>query len=167
MANALGEGGSGHPGHGHILVASVPSAMPGWALASPAAVSGLGGWSPAAPAAGDGGLLVPAWPLMAAAQQVVQEVVGFLHRLASASKDCAAVMCHAGYREALAKALDKHRTAPSLAPALLDLVTDCEKYSSLCRKLTTSILAGCIQVGLGRPGCTGPLGLAASSRPWH
>lgn len=110
---------------------------------------------------------MPAWPLMAAAQQVVQEVVGFLHRLASASKDCAAVMCHAGSREALAKALDKHRTAPSLAPALLDLVTDCEKYSSLCRKLTTSILAGCIQVGLGRPGCTGPLGPAASSRPWH
>ncbi|KAK2531861.1 hypothetical protein Q9233_005521 [Columba guinea] len=79
-------------------------------------------------------------------EQVVQEVVGFLHRLASASKDCAAVMCHAGSREALAKALDKHRTAPSLAPALLDLVTDCEKYSSLCRKLTTSILAGCIQI---------------------
>ncbi|XP_064915033.1 cullin-9 isoform X9 [Columba livia] len=83
-------------------------------------------------------------------EQVVQEVVGFLHRLASASKDCAAVMCHAGSREALAKALDKHRTAPSLAPALLDLVTDCEKYSSLCRKLTTSILAGCIQLVLGQ-----------------
>ncbi|XP_064915031.1 cullin-9 isoform X7 [Columba livia] len=82
--------------------------------------------------------------------EVVQEVVGFLHRLASASKDCAAVMCHAGSREALAKALDKHRTAPSLAPALLDLVTDCEKYSSLCRKLTTSILAGCIQLVLGQ-----------------
>ncbi|XP_071661931.1 cullin-9 isoform X6 [Patagioenas fasciata] len=83
-------------------------------------------------------------------EQVVQEVVGFLHRLASASKDCAAMLCHAGSREALAKALDKHRTAPSLAPALLDLVTDCEKYSSLCRKLTTSILAGCIQLVLGQ-----------------
>ncbi|XP_071661928.1 cullin-9 isoform X3 [Patagioenas fasciata] len=82
--------------------------------------------------------------------EVVQEVVGFLHRLASASKDCAAMLCHAGSREALAKALDKHRTAPSLAPALLDLVTDCEKYSSLCRKLTTSILAGCIQLVLGQ-----------------
>ncbi|XP_065691497.1 cullin-9-like isoform X10 [Patagioenas fasciata] len=83
-------------------------------------------------------------------EQVVQEVVGFLHRLASASKDCAAMLCHAGSREALAKALDKHRTAPSLAPALLDLVTDCEKYSSLCRRLTTSILAGCIQLVLGQ-----------------
>ncbi|XP_065487069.1 cullin-9-like isoform X2 [Caloenas nicobarica] len=82
--------------------------------------------------------------------EVVQEVVGFLHRLASASKDCAVVMCRAGSREALAKALDKHRTAPSQAPALLDLVTDCEKYSSLCRKLTTSILAGCIQLVLGQ-----------------
>ncbi|XP_065489009.1 cullin-9-like isoform X7 [Caloenas nicobarica] len=83
-------------------------------------------------------------------EQVVQEVVGFLHRLASASKDCAVVMCRAGSREALAKALDKHHTAPSQAPALLDLVTDCEKYSSLCRKLTTSILAGCIQLVLGQ-----------------
>ncbi|XP_065489003.1 cullin-9-like isoform X2 [Caloenas nicobarica] len=82
--------------------------------------------------------------------EVVQEVVGFLHRLASASKDCAVVMCRAGSREALAKALDKHHTAPSQAPALLDLVTDCEKYSSLCRKLTTSILAGCIQLVLGQ-----------------
>ncbi|XP_054050888.1 cullin-9-like isoform X1 [Rissa tridactyla] len=83
-------------------------------------------------------------------EQVVQEVVGFLHRLATASKDCAVVMCRLGTREALAKALDKHSTAPSLAPALLDLVIDCEKYASLYKKLTTSILAGCIQLVLGQ-----------------
>lgn len=71
------------------------------------------------------------------------------------------MMCRAGTREALSKALEKHSTAPSLAPALLDLVTDCEKYASLYKKLTTSILAGCIQVGLGRPGCAGTLGLGA------
>ncbi|XP_009583526.1 PREDICTED: cullin-9-like, partial [Fulmarus glacialis] len=80
---------------------------------------------------------------------VVQEVVGFLHRLA-ASKDCAVVMCRVGTREALSKALDKHSMAPSLAPALLDLVIDCEKYASLYKKLTTSILAGCIQLVLGQ-----------------
>lgn len=74
-------------------------------------------------------------------------MVGFLHRLATASKDCAVVMCRVGTREALSKALDKHGTAPALAPALLDLVIDCEKYASLYKKLTTSILAGCIQVG--------------------
>ncbi|XP_063184057.1 cullin-9-like isoform X1 [Chroicocephalus ridibundus] len=83
-------------------------------------------------------------------EQVVQEVVGFLHRLATASKDCAVVMCRLGTREALAKALDKHSTAPSLAPALLDLVIDCEKYATLYKKLTTSILAGCIQLVLGQ-----------------
>ncbi|KAM9273288.1 cullin-9-like [Cariama cristata] len=83
-------------------------------------------------------------------EQVVQEVVAFLHRLASASKDCAVVMCRVGTREALSKALDKHSTAPSLAPALLDLVIDCEKYASLYKKLTTSILAGCIQLVLGQ-----------------
>ncbi|KAM9273169.1 cullin-9 isoform 5-T5 [Cariama cristata] len=83
-------------------------------------------------------------------EQVVQEVVAFLHRLASTSKDCAVVMCRVGTREALSKALDKHSTAPSLAPALLDLVIDCEKYASLYKKLTTSILAGCIQLVLGQ-----------------
>ncbi|XP_075605647.1 cullin-9-like isoform X3 [Balearica regulorum gibbericeps] len=83
-------------------------------------------------------------------EQVVQEVVGFLHRLATASKDCAVVMCRVGAREALSKGLDKHGTAPSLAPALLDLVIDCEKYASLYKKLTTSILAGCIQLVLGQ-----------------
>ncbi|XP_074434836.1 cullin-9-like isoform X2 [Larus michahellis] len=83
-------------------------------------------------------------------EQVVQEVVGFLHRLATASKDCAVVMCRLGTREALAKALDKHSTAPSLAPALLDLMIDCEKYAGLYKKLTTSILAGCIQLVLGQ-----------------
>ncbi|XP_074898456.1 cullin-9-like isoform X2 [Buteo buteo] len=79
-----------------------------------------------------------------------EEVVGFLHRLATASKDCAVVMCRVGTREALSKALDKHGTAPALAPALLDLVIDCEKYASLYKKLTTSILAGCIQLVLGQ-----------------
>ncbi|XP_074720231.1 cullin-9-like isoform X4 [Strix uralensis] len=83
-------------------------------------------------------------------REVVQEAVGFLHRLATASKDCAVAMCRVGAREALSKALDKHSTALSLAPALLDLVTDCEKYASLYKKLTTSILSGCIQLVLGQ-----------------
>lgn len=79
--------------------------------------------------------------------QVVQEAVGFLHRLATASKDCAVGMCRAGAREAVAKALDKHGPALPLAPALLELVSDCERHAALYRKLTGSILAGCIQVG--------------------
>ncbi|KAM7118617.1 cullin-9-like isoform 3-T3 [Ciconia maguari] len=79
-----------------------------------------------------------------------EEFVGFLHRLATASKDCTVAMCRVGTREALSKALDKHGVAPSLAPALLDLVIDCEKYASLYKKLTTSILAGCIQLVLGQ-----------------
>ncbi|XP_017690827.1 PREDICTED: cullin-9 [Lepidothrix coronata] len=82
--------------------------------------------------------------------EVLQEVVGFLHRLATASKDCVVVMCHVGTHEALSKALEKHSVAPSLAPALLNLVTDCEKYTSLYKKLMTRILAGCIQLVLGQ-----------------
>ncbi|XP_037989219.1 cullin-9 isoform X3 [Motacilla alba alba] len=82
--------------------------------------------------------------------EVLQEVVGFLHRLGSASKDCVVVMCHVGTHEALSKALEKHSTVPSLAPALLELVTECEKYAGLYKKLTSSILAGCIQLVLGQ-----------------
>ncbi|XP_052557082.1 cullin-9-like isoform X1 [Tympanuchus pallidicinctus] len=83
-------------------------------------------------------------------REVVQEAVGFLHRLATASKDCAVGMCRAGAREAVAKALDKHGPALPLAPALLELVSDCERHAALYKKLTGSILAGCIQVVLGQ-----------------
>uniref|UniRef100_H0Z2R1 Cullin 9 n=1 Tax=Taeniopygia guttata TaxID=59729 RepID=H0Z2R1_TAEGU len=82
--------------------------------------------------------------------EVLQEVVGFLHRLGSASKDCVVVMCHVGTHEALSKALEKHSTVPALAPALLDLLTECEKYAGLYKKLMSSILAGCIQLVLGQ-----------------
>uniref|UniRef100_A0A8V0Z6L4 Cullin family profile domain-containing protein n=1 Tax=Gallus gallus TaxID=9031 RepID=A0A8V0Z6L4_CHICK len=88
--------------------------------------------------------------IRAVSPQVAQEAVGFLHRLATASKDCAVGMCRAGAREAVAKALDKHGPALPLAPALLELVSDCERHAALYRKLTGSILAGCIQVVLGQ-----------------
>ncbi|XP_066849591.1 cullin-9-like isoform X1 [Anser cygnoides] len=83
-------------------------------------------------------------------REVVQEVVGFLHRLAAASKDCAVAMCRAGAREALGKALEKHSSAVPMAPALLELLSDCEKFTGLHRTLTGSILAGCIQLALGQ-----------------
>ncbi|RMC07795.1 hypothetical protein DUI87_15264 [Hirundo rustica rustica] len=82
--------------------------------------------------------------------EVLQEVVGFLHRLGSASRDCAVVMCRGGTREALSKALEKHSAVPPLAPALLDLLAECEKYAGLYKKLTGGILAGCIQLVLGQ-----------------
>lgn len=162
VAYAVGEVGSGCPSCGCVPVAGVPGAVPSQALVGPATVLGWRGWSAAAPCCWGlaGSHCCPSLSQLPA-QQVVQEIVGFLHRLATASKDCAVVMCHVGTREALSKALDKHSTAPSLASALLDLVIDCEKYASLHKKLTTSILAGCIQVGLGRPDCAGPLGLSS------
>ncbi|XP_030355123.1 cullin-9-like isoform X1 [Strigops habroptila] len=83
-------------------------------------------------------------------REVLQEVIGFLHRLATTSKDCAVVMCCVGTHEALSKALNKHSTAPPLAPALLALVGDCEKHADISKKLMTSILAGCIQLVLGQ-----------------
>ncbi|KAM8809295.1 cullin-9-like [Eudromia elegans] len=83
-------------------------------------------------------------------QEVAREAVGFLHRLAHASQDCAVAMCCAGAPEALGKAVDKHGAALPLAAALRDLLGGCEKPASLYRRLTGSVLAGCIQLVLGQ-----------------
>ncbi|XP_063247771.1 cullin-9-like isoform X2 [Prinia subflava] len=82
--------------------------------------------------------------------EVLQEVVGFLHRLGSASKDCVVVMCHVGAHEALSRALEKHSTVPPPAPALLELLAECERYTGLYKELSSSVLAGCIQLVLGQ-----------------
>lgn len=79
--------------------------------------------------------------------QIVQELLRFLHRLASAHKDYAVVLCCLGAKEALSKVLDKHSAPVLLACELRDLLTDCEKHAQLYSSLTSSILAGCIQVG--------------------
>lgn len=55
-------------------------------------------------------------------------------------------MCRLGTKDALLKALDKHSTSLLMVTELRDLITDCEKYASLYKKMTTSVLAGCIQV---------------------
>nr|XP_020652581.1 cullin-9-like [Pogona vitticeps] len=83
-------------------------------------------------------------------REVVQEFIRFLHRLATTNKDCAVVMSRVGTKEALTKAMDKHNSNLLLVTELRDLVTDCEKYASLYKKMTTSILAGCIQMVLGQ-----------------
>ncbi|XP_048452589.1 cullin-9 [Rhincodon typus] len=83
-------------------------------------------------------------------REVLQDFIRFLHRLATVNKDYAVVMCRLGSKEILSKALDKHSSALLLAGELRDLVSDCEKYASLYKKMTTSILAGCIQMVLGQ-----------------
>ncbi|XP_026164869.1 cullin-9 isoform X5 [Mastacembelus armatus] len=83
-------------------------------------------------------------------REVVQLFIRFLYRLASLNKDYAVVMCRLGTKEALVKALDKHSTNLLMVTELRDLITDCEKYASLYKKMTTSVLAGCIQMVLGQ-----------------
>ncbi|XP_063774820.1 cullin-9 isoform X2 [Pseudophryne corroboree] len=83
-------------------------------------------------------------------QEVLQEVVSFLHRLASTNKDCAVVMCRLGAKEMLIKVLEKQSSSLLQASELKDLLTDCEKYANLYQKMATSILAGCIQMVLGQ-----------------
>ncbi|XP_072565921.1 cullin-9 isoform X4 [Paramormyrops kingsleyae] len=83
-------------------------------------------------------------------REVVQPFIRFLYRLATLNKDYAVVMCRLGTKDALAKVLDKHSTSLLLASELRDLIGDCEKYASLYKKMTTSILAGCIQMVLGQ-----------------
>uniref|UniRef100_A0A8C7AZL3 Cullin 9 n=1 Tax=Neovison vison TaxID=452646 RepID=A0A8C7AZL3_NEOVI len=81
---------------------------------------------------------------------IVQELLCFLHRLASMHKDYAVVLCCLGAKEALSKVLDKHSAQLLLACELRDLVTECEKHAQLYSNLTSSILAGCIQMVLGQ-----------------
>ncbi|XP_036024179.1 cullin-9 [Onychomys torridus] len=82
--------------------------------------------------------------------EIVQELTCFLHRLALMHKDYAVVLCCLGAKEALSKVLDKHSAQLLLASELRDLVTECEKYAQLYSNLTSSILAGCIQMVLGQ-----------------
>ncbi|KAM3863387.1 cullin-9 [Diretmus argenteus] len=83
-------------------------------------------------------------------REVVQLFIRFLYRLASLNKDYAVVMCRLGTKDALVKVLDKHSTNLLMVTELRDLIADCEKYASLYKKMTTSVLAGCIQMVLGQ-----------------
>ncbi|ELW66023.1 Cullin-7 [Tupaia chinensis] len=83
-------------------------------------------------------------------REVLQELIFFLHRLTSASRDYAVVLNQLGAREAISKALEKHLGKLELAQELRDMVFKCEKHAHLYRKLTTNILGGCIQMVLGQ-----------------
>ncbi|XP_032819530.2 cullin-9-like isoform X3 [Petromyzon marinus] len=83
-------------------------------------------------------------------KEVQQEFITLLHRLAVDNKDNAIVMCQLGLREAIGRSLERHGLSLRLAGELRDLVADCEKHAGLYRRLTTSILAGCIQMVLGQ-----------------
>lgn len=61
-------------------------------------------------------------------------------------KDYAVVLCCLGAKETLSKVLDKYTAQLLLACELRDLVTECEKHAQLYSSLTSSILAGCVQV---------------------
>ena len=76
-------------------------------------------------------------------REVLQELILFLHRLASVSRDCAVVLNQLGAQDAISKALKKHLGKLELAQELWDMVFKCEK-------LTTNILGGCIQMVLGQ-----------------
>ncbi|XP_030171398.1 cullin-7 [Lynx canadensis] len=83
-------------------------------------------------------------------REVLQELIFFLHRLASVSRDYAVVLNQLGARDAISKALEKHLGKLDLAQELRDMVFKCEKHAHLYRKLTTNILGGCIQMVLGQ-----------------
>ena len=83
-------------------------------------------------------------------REVLQELILFLHHLASISRDYAVVLNQLGARDAISKALEKHLGELELAQELRDMVFKCEKHAHLYRKLTTNILGGCIQMVLGQ-----------------
>ncbi|XP_061481451.1 cullin-7 isoform X2 [Rhineura floridana] len=83
-------------------------------------------------------------------REVVQESVKFLHCVATLDRDCAVMMCCMGTQEALTEVIEKHSSTLLWVAELGDLMSKCEKYASLYKKMTASILAGCIQVVLGQ-----------------
>ncbi|XP_051008828.1 cullin-7 [Acomys russatus] len=83
-------------------------------------------------------------------REVLQELIIFLHRLTSTSRDYAVILNQLGAREAISKALEKHLGQLELAQELRDMVAKCEKHAHLYRKLITNILGGCIQMVLGQ-----------------
>ncbi|XP_075411190.1 cullin-7 [Tenrec ecaudatus] len=83
-------------------------------------------------------------------REVLQELILFLHRLASASRDYAVVLNQLGARDAISKVLEQHLGKLEMAQELRDMVFKCEKHGHLYRKLTTNILGGCIQMVLGQ-----------------
>ncbi|XP_077437963.1 cullin-9 isoform X2 [Vanacampus margaritifer] len=83
-------------------------------------------------------------------KEVVQQLVSFLYRVTCVNKDYAVVMCRLGTKEVLIKAQDKHGAGLTAVGELRDVVGDCDKYASLYNNMTTSVLAGCIQMVLGQ-----------------
>ncbi|KAF3831552.1 hypothetical protein GH733_000364 [Mirounga leonina] len=86
-------------------------------------------------------------------REVLQELIFFLHRLASVSRDYAVVLNQLGARDAISKALEKHLGKLELAQELRDMVFKCEKHAHLYRKLTTNILGGCSSVEVKEDKC--------------
>ncbi|XP_054840275.1 cullin-7 isoform X2 [Eublepharis macularius] len=83
-------------------------------------------------------------------REVVQGFINFLYSLATLKKDCAVMMCSMHTKEALTKVLEKHSSSLLLVTELRDLMSNCEKYAYLYKKMTSSILAGCIQMVLAQ-----------------
>lgn len=82
--------------------------------------------------------------------EIVKELLGFLHHLASAHKDYAVVLCCLNAREALSKLDGKHSAHALQVSELKELLASCEKHAQLHSSLTSNILAGCIQMVLGQ-----------------
>ncbi|XP_042302555.1 cullin-7-like isoform X2 [Sceloporus undulatus] len=83
-------------------------------------------------------------------REIVQEFICFLHCLATINKDCAVLMCCMGAQEALTKVMEKHSSSLLWVTEMGDILSNCEKYASLYKTMTVSILAGCIQMVLGQ-----------------
>uniref|UniRef100_G1KZ36 Uncharacterized protein n=1 Tax=Anolis carolinensis TaxID=28377 RepID=G1KZ36_ANOCA len=82
-------------------------------------------------------------------REIIQKFTHFLYRLATLNKDCAVLMCCMGAQDILTKVVEKHSSSLLWVTELREILGKCEKYASLYKTMTVSILAGCIQVNLG------------------
>ncbi|KAM5262887.1 cullin-7 [Ctenodactylus gundi] len=83
-------------------------------------------------------------------QEVLQQLVVFLHHLTSQSPDYAVALNQLGARDAVSRALEKHLGKLDLGHELQGLLEKFEKHALLYWRLTTNILDGCIQIILGQ-----------------
>ncbi|XP_008103129.2 cullin-9 isoform X1 [Anolis carolinensis] len=83
-------------------------------------------------------------------REIIQKFTHFLYRLATLNKDCAVLMCCMGAQDILTKVVEKHSSSLLWVTELREILGKCEKYASLYKTMTVSILAGCIQMALGQ-----------------
>ncbi|KAM4040516.1 cullin-9-like isoform 2-T2 [Anomaloglossus baeobatrachus] len=81
-------------------------------------------------------------------KEFVQEVVHFLHNLASFSKDCALLMCCLDTGEVLKTLMERYSSDLQVAADLQDLLKNFDDPAMVYKTISSSVLTSCLQMVL-------------------